>query len=130
MAAVPAHAGALAFGPSLNADAYRIDNAGDFMPRHARILDARPQAFLGHSITVADAAGFNFDPHLAGTGFGNFPFDDLKGSICSGHLRHTHLRHNSSKFLCNGNGGRFGERELGEQREQILAVRHRFFDVC
>jgi hypothetical protein len=96
MAAVPAHAGALAFGPSLNAGAYRIDNTGDFMPRHARILDARPRSLLGHGITVTDAASFDLDAHRTGAGFGDFAFNNFKGSIRPSDLHNTHLRHNFS----------------------------------
>jgi hypothetical protein len=68
------------------------------VPRYARILDAGPQAFLGHGIAVANAASFDFDAHLSGTGLGNFPFDDLKRFVCPAHLRHTHFRHNPSEL--------------------------------
>jgi hypothetical protein len=47
VAAVPADTGPLAFGPSGNAGTQGIHHAHHFMSRHARVLDARPMAFLG-----------------------------------------------------------------------------------
>jgi hypothetical protein len=44
-------------------------------------------------ITVADAAGLNFYPHLAGARLGNFTFNDFKRSARTGDLRGTHLWH-------------------------------------
>jgi hypothetical protein len=35
-------------------------------------------AFLYERITVADAAGFDFDPDLVAHGFGNVSFDEFK----------------------------------------------------
>ena len=95
MSAVPAHAHALAGFPLRHARAHGIHHAHDFMAGHTRILDARPVAFLHQRIAVADAAGLDFDPHLAGGGLWNFTFNDFKRSAGAGDLGSAHFWHKS-----------------------------------
>jgi hypothetical protein len=42
---------------------------------------------------VANAAGLDFDPHLAGAGLGNFAFNDFKRSARAGDLGSAHFGH-------------------------------------
>ena len=69
------------------------------MSRDARVLDARPGAFLGKRIAVADATGFNLDSHLSRAGLWDFAFNEFKGSIRVRDLHDTHLRHSSSNRM-------------------------------
>jgi hypothetical protein len=45
---------------------------------------------------VADAARFDFDPHLPRAGRRDFTFNYFERTIRTSDLRRTHLRHNSS----------------------------------
>jgi hypothetical protein len=63
------------------------------MAGYARILQARPVAFLHQRIAVADAAGLDFNPHPPGGGLGNFAFNNLKRAVGPDDLRSTHLWH-------------------------------------
>ena len=66
VAAVPSDSDALAGLPVGYVSADGVDAAGDFVSRNAGILKAGPLAFLGQRIAVADTAGFNLNPDLAG----------------------------------------------------------------
>jgi hypothetical protein len=94
MAAVPAHAHALARLPLRNASAHRIHYADDFVTGDAGVLQSRPVAFLYQRIAVANAAGLNFDSHLAGSWLGNFTFYNFKRSTGPDNLGNTHFWHN------------------------------------
>src|SRR6266567_592385 len=63
------------------------------MAGHARILQARPVAFLDQRVAVADATSLDFDSHPAGARLGDFTFNDFKRPVWSGDLRGTHLYH-------------------------------------
>jgi hypothetical protein len=78
MAAMPSHADALAGLPLSYVRADGIDSSGNFVAGDAGILKARPASFLYDRIAVADAAGLDFDAHLAATGLGRRPFDNFK----------------------------------------------------
>ena len=39
----------------------RVDDAGDLVSRHARVLDAGPESLLGQGVAVADAARLDLD---------------------------------------------------------------------
>ena len=88
-----ANAHALARFPLRNTRAHGIHDPDHFMAGHARVLQARPMAFLDQRITVTDATGLDFDPHQAGIRPGNFSFNDFKRSLREGDLRGTHLWH-------------------------------------
>jgi hypothetical protein len=60
---VPADADALASRPADYSFANSINRPGDFMPRHTRVLNARPKALLHQRITVTNAARSDFDPN-------------------------------------------------------------------
>jgi len=78
MTAMPADAHALARFPLPSTRTHSIHDPDHFMAGHARILQARPVAFLHQRIAVADATGLDFDPHPAGARLGNFTFNDFK----------------------------------------------------
>jgi hypothetical protein len=71
----------------------RIDGADDLMSGNARVFEVGEEAFLGHAVAVADAAGFYLDPDLAGGGFGNIPLDQLERTLRTRNLGDSHLRH-------------------------------------
>jgi hypothetical protein len=91
MAAVPAHADALAGFPVGHVGAHGINAAGDFVSGNARILDARPVAFLDECVAVANAAGFDFDPDLAASGLGNASLDEFEITAGLADLDSFHL---------------------------------------
>lgn len=62
MSSVPSHANSLAWFPFTRARTYRIDDPGNFMTRHTRVLDARPQTILGKNIAMTDPTGLYFNP--------------------------------------------------------------------
>ena len=90
VAAVPAHADALAGLPLSYVGADGVDASGNLVAGDARILKARPAAFLHDRVAVADAAGFDFDAHLAAAGFGRGAFDDFEISAGLGDLNRFH----------------------------------------
>src|SRR4030095_14565420 len=65
MAAVPADTDALSLLPAGDTDAHFIEDADDFVPGHARILDTGPLAFLREHVAVTDATGRDLDPHVS-----------------------------------------------------------------
>jgi hypothetical protein len=69
---------ALADRPVLDAGADRIDPADRFMPRHARVSQARKFAFDRHRVGMADAAGLHRHAHHARLGLFDHPFDKLE----------------------------------------------------
>jgi hypothetical protein len=79
---VPTDTDTLASFPLGNVGARFIDDARHSMSWNAGILNSGPQPFFREHITVADAAGLHFDPHVSNTRLGNFPLDDPE--ICSG----------------------------------------------
>ena len=93
MFAMPADADALAGFPFRDARADGVDDADDFVAGDAGILNAGEQAGFGNGIAMANAAGLDFDPDGAGTGLGNFAFDEFKGSVGFGNLSSAHFWH-------------------------------------
>jgi hypothetical protein len=63
------------------------------MAGHARILESRPVTFLDERVAVTDATGLDFYSDLAGTGLGNFAFNDFKRPAGAGDLGSAHFRH-------------------------------------
>jgi hypothetical protein len=59
VAAIPSHTHSLALPPASNTTADLVNDPGDFMPRHARVFDARPMTFLRECVAMADAAGLH-----------------------------------------------------------------------
>jgi hypothetical protein len=76
--AMPTDADALSLLPGGDLGAEFIDDAGNFVPRNPGILNSRPEAFLHKHVTVANATGLDFDPHLASAGLRNLALDDLE----------------------------------------------------
>jgi hypothetical protein len=96
--AVPADPDPLALRPSGNPFADRIYDSGDFMSRHPRVLDTRPQSLPGHGITVADAARFDLYANLPGARIRNIAFNKFKWATSLSDLHDTHLCHKVSPF--------------------------------
>src|SRR5207237_2273518 len=99
--AVPADAHAVADVPAGDAGAEGVDDPRHLVSGNARILNARPVAFLGQGITVADAGGLHADAHLAGIGLGYLALHDLVRAFGAHDLGRTHLghRHPPSDFI-------------------------------
>jgi hypothetical protein len=99
MTAVPSDTDALAGFPVGDVGADSVDAAGDFVSGNAWILESGPIAFLYERIAVADAAGFDFDPDLVASGFGDVSFDEFEITAGLADLDSFHFRHNF--FLMN-----------------------------
>ena len=78
MPPVPADPHALADFPTFDTRAHGIDHTRNFMPWHARKLQAWPHAFLGQNVAVADAASLNLDEHMAFTRLGHLALDEFE----------------------------------------------------
>jgi hypothetical protein len=91
MSTVPADPNALALLPSNDTSAYRVDPAGDFVPRHARILKSRPETFLHQDIAVANAARLYFHANLPGTRLRDIAFHQFPISTGFADLRRLHF---------------------------------------
>jgi hypothetical protein len=88
---VPPDSNALAGFPVRNVCADCVDAACDFVSGNARILKAGEQSFLYHSVAVADAAGFDFDPDLVAAGFGDRTLDEFKAPTRFADLNGSHF---------------------------------------
>src|SRR5439155_22872159 len=95
MSAMPSDSDALSRCPSRDTCANRIDDAGDFVTEHARVLNAGKDPVLRIRVTVADAAGLNLDSDRSGARLRDITFDELKGALRARDLHATHLRHRS-----------------------------------
>jgi hypothetical protein len=95
---MPADAHALARLPFGYVRANRVDAPSDLVPRHARILDSRPESFFHQSIAVADAACFDLDPHLPASGLRDRALNHFEISSRFADLHGFHARHLS--ILC------------------------------
>jgi hypothetical protein len=76
---VPTYAHALPWLPSrrdIFADG--VDHAEHFMPRHARVGDARKVSFFRDQIAVTDAARLNLDSNSARARLGDRTFDQFQ----------------------------------------------------
>src|SRR5262245_45996681 len=90
MATVPPYANAIAFLPGPGSRSQSIKAAGNFVARHTRKLQARPEPFFYQHVAVADPAGFHFYAHLPRPWFGNIAFNQLKIAGCFANLGHFH----------------------------------------
>ena len=80
VAAVPSHSHPLAGLPQRNVGADRVDAPGNFVARHSRILNSRPEPFLYECVAVADTAGFHLEAHLPASRLWSWALDDFKSS--------------------------------------------------
>ena len=64
LAAVPADTDTLPLCPGGNAVTHFIDDARDFVPRNAGILDSSPRALHREHVAVANPTGLHLDQHL------------------------------------------------------------------
>ncbi|HKT35973.1 MAG TPA: hypothetical protein VJR03_14190, partial [Nitrospira sp.] len=65
VSAMPADADALTRFPLRDVGTDFVDAAGDFVSGDARVLKARPVSLFDEGVTVADAAGLDFDADMA-----------------------------------------------------------------
>ena len=93
MSAMPAHTRALPFFPAGNARSERVDHAGDFVARNARVRNSWSRTFLRVFIAMADAAGVHLETHRSSRRFGNFAIDKLKRFVRLGNLDCAHFGH-------------------------------------
>src|ERR1700681_4374779 len=64
VSAVPSHADPLTRVPQSHVRADGINASGNFMARHPRILNSRPESLFYQRVAVADTASLDFDAHL------------------------------------------------------------------
>src|SRR4051812_35973480 len=98
MPAMPAHADSLPDLPTRDVRAQRVNFPGDLMSRDAWKLQPRPEAILHQHVAVANAAGFDFDPHLARSWLRNVPLDQFPFTLRFADLHYLHLRHTLNPF--------------------------------
>jgi hypothetical protein len=92
---VPADSDALAFAPTHDAGADRINDSSDLVSGYSRVLNTRVGSFLGQRVAMADATRLDLDTNLSDSRLRNFSFDKFKGTIGLGNLHDAHLRHRS-----------------------------------
>jgi hypothetical protein len=90
---MPAHTDALSLLPVGHTVTRFVNNADDFMPRDAGILNSGPTAVLRECITVTDAAGLDLDAHLCRARFRNLALGDLELSSWLGNPHSFHGRY-------------------------------------
>src|SRR5262249_28084779 len=93
MAAMPAHADAVAVLPRLHAGSDLVDDANHLVSGHARIRDPREPAVFRDYIAVADPTCLNANPNVARGGLRNVAFHDFKIRARLRHLNSFHLCH-------------------------------------
>jgi hypothetical protein len=90
---MPAHADALAWLPLRNISPNCVNPSGNFVTRHARILQPRQEPVFHHGIAVANSAGFHLDAYLRPPRLGNGALNDLKIASRFAHLHRFHFCH-------------------------------------
>jgi hypothetical protein len=108
MSSVPSHTDPLARFPLTHARTYRIDDPGNFMSRHTRILDPRPQTLLGKNIAVTDPAGLHFNQNMSHCGTGYVPLHELQRSSGLPYFHCFHRSHAAFSFQRTSIGGNVG----------------------
>src|SRR5262249_26920871 len=105
MATVPPYPDAIPLAYGRNSLAESIYAAGDFVTRHTRILQPRPESVFHHHVAMADPASFHFHTHLPRPWLGNIAFDQLEVAARLAHLggshhsyRHTFCRHTALRL--------------------------------
>jgi hypothetical protein len=97
MSSVPPDSDPLAAGPSRDAGADSIDDAGDLMSGDARVLHARPESLRREGVAVTNAARLHPDAYASWSGSRNLAFDHFEAALRPTHLHDTHVRHWSSR---------------------------------
>ena len=105
MSSVPSHTNPLARSPLTHARTYHIDDPGNFMSRHTRILDSRPQTLLGKNIAVADPAGLHLNQNVPHCRTGYVPLHELQRSSRLPYFHCFHRSHAAFSFQLNPIGG-------------------------
>src|SRR5260370_41279087 len=95
---MPTDTDALSLFPHGNTGTQFIDDARDFVPWNAGILNSGPGAFLRQHVAVANTAGVHLDAHLSCTRLGKLALDDLEIASRLGNLRHFHCRCHKSSY--------------------------------
>jgi hypothetical protein len=103
MSSMPSGSHAIALFPFRHARPNLVNHTRHFVSRHPRIRYRRKRAKLRCSVTVANAAGLHFNPHLARCRRRNFPLYQLKLPARLAHLRykifHRSMLHSLSCFF-------------------------------
>src|SRR5262249_25954202 len=86
MAAVPAHADALAGLPRGDPGANCVNPPNHFMARHPGIGDSRPKSVLGKLVAVTNATRFHLDADLRRPRLGDRPLHERKIPTSIAHL--------------------------------------------
>jgi hypothetical protein len=93
---VPANSHSLSQIPAGNGVAQGIDDADDFVPWNAGILNSGEMAALRERVTMANSAGLHFDANLSRFGFRDLTFDELEFCSRPGNLRGLHRSYGNS----------------------------------
>jgi hypothetical protein len=89
MAAVPSQPDALADFIYGNISADSVDDAGDFVARHAGIGNAGKEAEFCKAVAVTNSAGLHANAHMPRTGLGKFTLHQFKRTFGSSYLKGT-----------------------------------------
>src|ERR1700730_7413688 len=87
---MPATPHALSLLPLGHTRTHFVHNARDFVSRHARVFDARPQTLFCEHVTVTDTTGLHLDAYLFWTRLGNLAVDNLEIGSCLRNHRYLH----------------------------------------
>ncbi len=90
IAAIPAHADALARLEAGDTGAVFLHPARDFMTGDAGKLHAGPLPLLEDLVAMADAAGLDLDQDLTGAGLRDGTFHEFERTACFRDLRDEH----------------------------------------
>jgi hypothetical protein len=90
MAANPADADALSFGPVGHAVPHGVDHACDLMTGNPRVSEPGKKPFLGEQIAVAEAAGLHLQTDFPRPGAGDGPFNNFDGAVGGRDLCNAH----------------------------------------
>ena len=93
---MPTDADTVPLIPVIHANSDLVDCPGDFVPRNARIRDAREQALFRHHITVANSASLDANPDFSRPRVWDLALNNLEISPGSRYLNSFHLRHSAS----------------------------------
>ena len=94
--AVPADRGALADLPADDAGADGVNDPGDLVAGHTRVLQAGPRPLLGKRVTVTDATRLDPNSHRPRAGLWDLALDELERTVGITHLSRSHRGHRGS----------------------------------
>jgi hypothetical protein len=98
MPSVPSHTDPLAQHPLTHVRTYRIDDPDNFMARHTRVLDPRPQTLLSKNIAVTDSAGLHLNQNMPHCGTWYLSLHELQRSSRLPYVHCFHRSHAAVSF--------------------------------